>query len=352
MNGQNQGRHDQLHAKECSASAAFTYELATELARQINRGVSKRMGRECQHSQVPYMDVRNVLLQAFKEADENKEKYPSAESYEERYIPCMEWAHKVEEIQSPPPVDVRPPTPSFLALMPPAPPASSSTSASDDEGTDVGEGSMDDYPVPDEQDEQRQLQLQLQQLPEDELRQLQEEGDDDGDNDDDDDEDDDDDDWSQPELSEISVNAALAGLKEGEPRGCKACRKKGMLCKKPGQPDHLSEEEAQARLIWYAKCHVDVPAPAKQVRNEVARCNPEAEAEAQKLVNRRVEVWWDGNQQWFAGTVESYVWEWELSRERRIRHVIAYDDGEKKKHFLLGEQGQEESWKLMSSTDA
>jgi len=351
--GQN---HDKLHAKECSASAAFTYELATVLARQIHRGVSMRMRRKCphgEHSHVPYKDVREVLIKAFQTADEIKQTREKKASYqyEESWQTYMAWEPTIRSIHGPPPVQVRPPTPSFLALMPPAPPASSSTSASDDEGTDVGEGSMDDYPEPDEQDAQGQLQLQLQlqlqQLPEDELRQLQEEGDGDGDNDDDDDEDDDDDDGSQPELSEISVNAALAGLKEGEPRGCTACRKKGMVCKKPGQPDHLSEEEAQARLDWYAKCHVDVPAPAKKVRNEVAQWNPEAEAEAQKLVNRRVEVWWDGNKQWFAGMVESYVWEWELSRERRIRHVIAYDDGEKKKHFLLGEQGQEESWKLI-----
>ena len=81
-------KHDLLQGKECTASAAFTFELATRLAGQIERGVAQRMDRarpHRQHTHVPYKDVRTVLLEAFKAADKIKEAHPASLSYEENW---------------------------------------------------------------------------------------------------------------------------------------------------------------------------------------------------------------------------------------------------------------------------
>ena len=269
MNGQNQGRHDQLHAKECSASAAFTYELATELARQINRGVSKRMGRECQHSQVPYADVRDVLLQAFKEADENKEKYPSAESYEERYIPCMEWAHKVEEIQSPPPVDVRPPTPTFLlAVMPPP---------SDDEDTDLGED------MEDEADFMSRLLLRHH--------------------------------AAAPAAAPAAAAPAVADELSGD------------------DVDDAIDELAAREPRWHAavtECEANTPArpaAAKKARKD-GHWKAGQEVEAKLLLEaqrgRIIEVWWEGDKKWYAGAIIDWHWDWPDTKDAQIRHCVEY----------------------------
>ena len=39
------------------------------------------------------------------------------------------------------------------------------------------------------------------------------------------------------------------------------------------------------------------------------------------VVGRRVEVWWDGDRQWFSGRIAKFT-------ARTGRHLIAYDDGD------------------------
>ena len=55
------------------------------------------------------------------------------------------------------------------------------------------------------------------------------------------------------------------------------------------------------------------------------------------LVQRRVQVWWGGDQQWFAGVVTSY--------SSRRGHQVQYDDGEIKSHWL--DKSAEVQWKLL-----
>ena len=50
------------------------------------------------------------------------------------------------------------------------------------------------------------------------------------------------------------------------------------------------------------------------------------------LVGAKVTVWWDGDGQWFSGTVAKYCSE--EGHKNSLKHWIKYEDGEKKWHQL------------------
>lgn len=235
------------------------------------------MRRDCPHSDVPYTDVRKVLLQAFREADDKKKKaHPPAYSYQTTWRPYMAWEDQINAIHDPPPVQVRPPTPSFLlALMPPAPSASSSTSATDDEGTDTG-GDDDEL-----QPQRLLLQLQAVQPEPQEPLQLEPQEDD--------------------TLQPSTVNDALEQL-DHEASSCRS-RKRSRR---------------------------DLP----NGKNRTG-----AEIEAKLLLSTRIEVWWEGDQKWYAGEIIDWQWDWVDSKDAAIRHQVVYDiDGQREWDFLLGER--------------
>lgn len=54
---------------------------------------------------------------------------------------------------------------------------------------------------------------------------------------------------------------------------------------------------------------------------------PEVPRRGQKLVGRRVRVWWEEDEQWFAGTIRMY----DMANET---HIVLYDDGDQRSYDL------------------
>ena len=61
-----------------------------------------------------------------------------------------------------------------------------------------------------------------------------------------------------------------------------------------------------------------------------------AEIEAKLLLSTRIEVWWEGDQKWYAGEIIDWQWDWVDSKDAAIRHQVVYDiDGQREWDFLL-----------------